>query len=197
VAKSPPKKQADVGVVTAAVNIGSLATMLLGRALTDRFSRRTILFAAPLVQAIAVSTVVAAVVTDHVTIAQIGVVGFVQGLVAGMTQGASFAALRRVVPAEQRPTAFAQDQGRVMAIRLAGPSAGGFLFGVARWVPFLGDAVSFLASAAGILLIRRPLGPDLGEREPRVSIFATIGAGLRFIRGHAYLRFVTMWAAVA
>jgi MFS family permease len=188
---------AGAGAVEAAVSIGGLVTMLIGGALADRFPRRAILVAGPLTQAAAVSTVVVVVVTGHVTVVHIAAVGFVQGLVGGLSGGAEFAALRRVVPEEQLPTAFAQSQGRTMAIRLAGPSAGGFLFGVARWVPFLGDALSFLVSALGVVLIRRPLGPDLDERDPREPVFASIAAGFRFIRGNAYLRFLTVWAALA
>jgi MFS family permease len=188
---------AGAGVVGAAVNIGGLVTMLFGGALGDRFSRRTLLIAAPLVQAVAVGAVVAAVLTGQVTVADVGVVGFVQGMASGLAGGAEFAALRRLVPQEQLPAAFAQFEGRAMTIRLVGPAAGGFLFGIAQWVPFLGDALSFLASAAGVLLIRRPLGPDLAERGPRESIFASIGIGLRYIRGNAYLRFMTAWVAFA
>jgi len=187
---------AGAGVVAAAVSIGGLVTMLLGGALADRFSRKTILFVVPLVQAAAVGTVAAAVVTGNVTVAHIGVVGFIQGMGTGLAGGAEFASLRRVVEAEQLPTAFAQLEGRNMTILLVGPTAGGFLFGLARWLPFLGDAVSFLASAAGVALIRRPLGPDLDERKPRESIVASIRTGFRFIRGSAYLRFVTAWAAL-
>ncbi|MGP3955795.1 MFS transporter [Nonomuraea sp. 3N208] len=188
---------AEAGAAGAAVSIGGLVTRLIGGALADRFSRRTILVAGALVQAVAVTTVVVAVVTGHVNVVHIAAVGLVRGLAGGLAEGAGFATLRRVVPAEQLPTAFAQLQGRSMAIRLVGPTAGGFLFGVARWVPFFGDVLSFLASALGVLLIRRPLGPDLDERRPRESIVASIGAGLRFIRGNAYLRFLTAWAALA
>lgn len=193
---------AGAGVVQAAVSLGGLVTMLLGGALADRFSRKTILFAVPLVQGAAVSTVVAAVVTGHITVAQLAVVGFVQGMGTGLAGGAEFAALRRVVDADQLPTAFAQLQGRSMTILLAGPTAGGFLFGVARWVPFLGDAVSFLASATGVALIRRPLGPSRDERDgrderaPREPLRASIATGFRFIRGNAYMRFVMAWAAL-
>jgi len=187
---------AGAGVVAAAVSIGGLVTMLLGGALADRFSRKTIMIVVPLVQAAAVGTVAAAVVTGNVTVAQIGVVGFIQGMGTGLAGGAEFASLRRVVEAEQLPAAFAQLEARNMTIFLVGPTAGGFLFGVARWVPFFGDAVSFLASATGVALIRRPLGPGQGELGPRESVVASIGNGFRFIRGSAYLRFVTIWGAL-
>lgn len=197
---------ARAGFVGSAEGIGLLVTMLLGGALADRYSRRTILIAGPLAQALAVSTVAAAIATGHVNIAQLAAVGFIQGLVSGLAGGADIAALRRVVPAPQLPTAFAQLQGRRMAIRLAGPTTGGFLFAVARWVPFLADAISFLASAAGVALIRRPLGPDQSDRTPNTSpdpadppepILTAIRAGFRYIRNSPYLRFLSIWAGVA
>lgn len=185
------------GAVEAAVSIGGLLTMLLGGALADRFSRRTILVGSSLVEAMAVGTVVVAVADGYFSLVQLGVVGFIQGLAGGLADGAGFAALCRVVPEEQLPTAFAQMQGRSMAIRLAGPAAGGFLFGLARFAPFLGDLVSFLAGAIGAVLIRRPLGPDPEERVSEESILASVAAGMRYIAGSAYLRFLTVWAALA
>ncbi len=206
---------ARAGFVGSAEGIGLLITMLLGGALADRYSRRTILIAGPLAQALAVSTVAAAIATGHVNIAQLAAVGFIQGLVSGLAGGADIAALRRVVPAPQLPTAFAQLQGRRMAIRLAGPTTGGFLFAVARWVPFLADAISFLASAAGVALIRRPLGPYQSDHtptpptdspdpspstapaDPPEPILTSIRAGFRYIRNSPYLRFLSIWAGVA
>jgi MFS family permease len=210
----------SAGVVAAAESIGGLVTMLIGGALADRVSRRAILVASPLVQAVVVGTVVVAVVTGHVYVSHVAAVGLIQGLVGGMAGGADFAALRRVVPEEMLPNAFALAQGRTWAIRLAGPSSGGLLFGVARWLPFLGDAVSFLASALGVLLIRAPLGPDPDEHEDehegededehehddehehegergRESILASIAGGFRYIRSNAYLRFLTIWSGLA
>jgi MFS family permease len=187
---------AGAGAVEAAVNIGGLLTMLLGGALADRISRRALMVGSSLVQAAAVGTVIVAVATGHYSIIHLGIVGFIQGLAMGLDEGAGFATLCRLVPEKQLPTAFAQYQGRTMAIRLAGPSAAGLLFGLARWAPFLADFISFLAGALGALLIRRPLGPDPDERTSDESMFASIGAGLRYIAGNAYLRFLTVWAAL-
>lgn len=189
---------ASAGIVASAEGIGALVTMLIGGALADRFSRRTILLAGPLVQAVVVSTVVIAVITGHVNVVHVAAVGLIQGLAGGLTGGADFAALRRVVPKEQLPNAFALEQGRTMAIRLVGPSSGGVLFGIARSLPFLGDAVSFVAGALGVLLIRQPLGPDPDEHDGQSeSIFASIAGGFRYIRSNAYLRFLTVWVALA
>ncbi|WP_432854468.1 MFS transporter [Amycolatopsis sp. CA-161197] len=189
---------AGAGVVEAAVIVGSLMTMLFGGVLADRFSRRAILVIGPLVQAAAVSGVVVAVLTGHVAVSGLAAVGFVQGLAGGLTQGAQLAALRRLVPDEQMAAAWGQYEARVRTIKLAGPAVGGFLFGVTRWVPFLSDALSFLASAVGVLLIKRPLGPDRDDEDsgPGESVFASIGAGLKFIRGNAYLRFTAAWVSL-
>jgi MFS family permease len=186
----------NAGIVGAAGSLGLLATLLIGGALADRVSRRALLLAGPLLQALAVSTVVGAVLLHRVSVAHIAAVGLLQGVIGGLTSGASRPALRRVVPPVQLPAAFSQLQARHMAVRLIGPSVGGLLFSVARWVPFAADAASFVASAAGVALIRTPLGPDTDDRAPRASIFRDIAAGLRFIRGSSYLRFLAVWTAL-
>ncbi|MFD8078864.1 MFS transporter [Streptomyces sp. NPDC059718] len=185
---------ASAGIVGSTVSIGALTTMLVGGSLADRHSRRMLLLAGSLLQAVAVGSVCWAVAFDHVNVAYVAAIGLFQGFAGGLTSGASRPALRRIVPPKQLPAAFSQMQGRDMAVRLAAPPTGGFLFSLARWVPFLGDAVSFLVSALGVLLIRQPLGPDVREarREP---VVASIRMGLAYIRRDAYLRFLTIYTA--
>lgn len=187
---------AGAGAVEAASSIGYVVTLLIGGALADRFSRRSLMLVAPIIQAVAVSTVVVAVLADQVTIPHVAAVGLLQGLAGGLSGGAEYAALRRVVDEDQLPTAFALAQGRGMAIRLVGPAVGGLLFGITRFLPFLADAISFLINVVGVLMIRRPLGPDLDENAEREPVLTSIRTGLRFIAGNAYLRFVTVWAAL-
>ncbi|MEV6412984.1 MFS transporter [Kribbella sp. NPDC051718] len=184
------------GAVEAAVSIGYVVTLLVGGALADQFSRRTLMLLSPSIQAVAVITVTIAVFTDHVTIPHIVLVGFLQGLAGGLSGGAEYAALRRVVDQDQLPTAFSLMQARGMVIRLAGPAIGGVLYGLARFLPFLVDAISFVVNIVGVLMIRRPLGPDLDENEAREPVLKSIGGGIRFIMANAYLRFVLVWAAL-
>jgi MFS family permease len=187
---------AKTGIVAAASNIGSLITLLIGGALADRYSRRMLLIVGPLVQAAVVGSVAIAVVAGHVILVHVAAAGLVDGAVVGVTSGASRAALRRLVPSADYAGATAQLYGRDMSVRVAGPPFGGVLFSLSRALPFIGDAFSYLAGVAGVLAIRRSLGPDVTEHEDREPLFRAVKGGLRFLLANPYLRFVAVWAAV-
>ena len=184
---------AKAGVIAACENVGRLVTLPLGGVLADRFSRKAMLVCAPLGQAAAVGAVVPLVLTHHVSVFTLGAVAVAQGLVNGLGGGATLPSLRRILPAAQFPAASAARQGRDMAAELVGPPIGGLLFVLARWAPFLGDALSYLAAAAGSALIRTPLGPDQGDSAPREPMRRQLAEGYRFIRSSAYMRFITAW----
>src|SRR5262249_18286228 len=101
-----------------------------------------------------------------------------------------------IVPAEQFQALSASKQGREMISRLAGPPLGGALFTIARWIPFLGDAISFLVSALGVAMIRQPLGPDAADRAAHASTVASMREGFAYIRTSVYLRFIIVWSAL-
>jgi MFS family permease len=193
--------------VAAAKSLGMLFTLLIGGVIADRYQRRTILTYGPLVQAVAVATIVWAVLTGHVTVILVAVVGLLQGLVSGLTMAAFQPTMRRLVPAAELPTAFAQMTGRTQAVRLIGPAIGGLLFSVARWIPFLVDSISFFASTASVAALRTPLGPDQPTAQAKTGsdnarpvhrepFLRALGTGVRFIRGNGYLVFITVWTAV-
>jgi hypothetical protein len=71
-------------------------------------------------------------------------------------------------------------------VRLAGPPLGGALFGVARGLPFVVDAVSYAFSTLSLLAMRTPFQE---EREPQVaSLRARLAEGFRFVWGQPFLR---------
>ncbi|HEV2347220.1 MAG TPA: MFS transporter [Actinocrinis sp.] len=187
---------AQAGAIAALENVGRLTTLLIGGVLADRFSRKALLVGAPMIQALAVGAVVPLVLTRHVSVYSLGAVAVVQGVVNGLSGGAMMPALKRIVPAEQFPAASASRQGRDMAAELVGPPIGGILFAAARWAPFVGDALSYLAAALGSGLIRTPLGPELGEDTPREPMRRQLAEGWRFIRSNDYMRFITTWIPV-
>jgi MFS family permease len=186
---------ARTGIVAAAANIGSLVTMLIGGALADRWSRRALLVGGALIQSAVVASVGFAVLAGRVVLIHVAAAGFVDGAIVGITNGAHRATLRRVVDPADLPAASAAYQARVMGVRVAGPPLGGVLFTAARAIPFLADAGSYFASVFGVLVIRRPLGPDKAENEVREPFLTAVAGGMRFLAGNAYLRFVAWWAA--
>lgn len=188
---------ARAGVVGACLNIGGLSTTLLGGALADRYSRRRLTITADLIQAVAVGTVVAAVAEGYVNVVHIGAVALIQGMCNGIGGAAMTPVLKRIVPPEQFPALSASKQGREMISRLAGPPLGGALFSIARWIPFLGDAISFLVSAVGVGMIRKPLGPDRDdEATAHASPWQSMREGFAYIRTSVYLRFIIVWSAL-
>lgn len=202
---------ARAGVVGACLNLGGLATTLPGGVIADRFARRPVIIACYLGQAVGTSTVVYAVAHGHVNVLHIAVVALIQGMLNGISGAALAPVLRRLVHPDQFPAMSAARQGRDMGASLVGPPVGGTLFTLARWLPFLGDAVSFAVAAVGVAAIRRPLGPDRprGRRSPAQpdadtaaapagirAAFAEIRAGVEFIVRHPFLRFAVPWAAL-
>lgn len=187
---------AQAGAVAALENVGRLCTLLIGGVLADRFSRKALLVAAPMIQAVAVGAVVPLVLTGHVSVWSLGIVAIIQGVVNGLSGGAMMPALKRIVPEEQFPAASASRQGRDMAAELVGPPIGGILFAAARWAPFVGDALSYLAAAIGSGLIRTPLGPDRDDDTPHEPMRRQLAEGWQYIRSNAYMRFITAWIPI-
>jgi hypothetical protein len=84
-------------------------------------------------------------------------------------------AFKAVVPQSQLADAASVSMARMSVVRLAGPPAGGALFGLARGVPFVVDAVSYAFSTVSLLLMRTRF------QEARVA-----GGRPRFREGAAY-----------
>jgi MFS family permease len=184
------------GLIGSANLVGILVTTLWGGALADRVSRRAILTVGPLAQAVVLAAVATVVRTDHAHVPLLVVAALLSGLCAGVILGASTPALARIVPKEQLPTANGQAMGRDMAAQLLGSPLGGILFAVARWFPFAADAVSFVFAAIGALNIRRPLGPDRSQEQPKTTMVRDVTDGIRFVRDQPFLRFVVVMAAL-
>ena len=187
---------AKAGLITAASQIGMVATTLWGGALADRVSRKAIMIIGPVVQAAALGTVAVLVRVGHVPLATLAAMACVSGLANGFTSGAATPALRRLVPKAQLATASGQMFSRDMAAEIIGSPVGGLLFTIARWMPFGADAVSFLFASLGAALIRRPLGPDRSAREEKSTMLADIRQGIGFVRRQPFLRFVVIWSAL-
>ncbi|MFD7280807.1 MFS transporter [Streptomyces sp. NPDC059862] len=187
----------QAGTITVLHMLGRLGTLVLGGALADRVSRRALLSLAALVEALSMGAVAWLVYRGDPSVLGLHALALVSGLAAGLRSGVTAPVLRRIVPKEQVADATAQGMGRDLLAQLVGAPLGGLFYAMARWVPFLFDAISFLCIMLGSLLIRRPLGPDRrDDGEPRAGLFADIKDGLRLIRRSDYLVFTLAWGAL-
>jgi predicted MFS family arabinose efflux permease len=173
---------ADAGLVAAAGSLPFLVAGLPAGPLVDRWNRRTVLLLSEVAAGLILATVPIALRLGRITVTHLAVVAFVQGLCSVFFGLAERAALPLIVPAACLPTAIAQNEARTRGAGLLGPPLGGLLFGLGRAVPFLVDAVSFLLSAAALLLIRKDLRarPATAAAPPEPLRRATV-EGMRWV----------------
>jgi hypothetical protein len=184
---------ARAGVVGFARIAPIAALTLVAGVAADRFDRRRVMVAADAVRGVALGLLAVSLLAGRAAFWPIVAVAFVEGAGTAFFAPAASGALRSVVPARQLPAAAGATQARLAAVRLAGPPLGGALFGLARAVPFVVDAVSYVCSLATVLLMRTPFQE---EREaPPERLRAQFGAGLRFVWAQPFLRTVALLLA--
>lgn len=183
----------QAGMVGTAAQVTRLASRLPGGVLADRVNRRRAMLVCDVIRMVAFLVLAAAVATGHAGLAVIVVVAVIDAACGSLFNTTEHAALRSIVPARQLPAAVARNEARSYGATLAGPPLGGMLFGVTHALPFLGNALSYLASMVGIVLIRKPLQAEREEDPPGHA--AALAEGLRFVFGNPFLRAVVVIAA--
>jgi MFS family permease len=177
------------GVVGFAQTLPFLLLYLPGGAWVDRWDRRRTMVVCEVGRMVALGSIaVTAVVggVHSITIAQLAAVAFVEGSLFVLFDLAEGAALPRLVPAGQLPTAVAWNQARTQGADLVGQPLGGLLFAIAPALPFAVDSVSYLVSGGAVAAIRTRLQ---GERAATADRLRTrIAQGIRFVRRSAFLR---------
>src|SRR5262249_61584698 len=104
-------------------------------------------------------------------------------------------------PPDRLPAAMAGSRARAGGAALLGPALGGWLFALHRLLPFLFDAVSYLASALLINQIRTPLHPAApgGTAAPAGGTAVPdrrLSAGARYLVADRELRTVVGYGGV-
>jgi predicted MFS family arabinose efflux permease len=176
----------DAGLVAAAGTLPYLVANLPAGPLVDRWNRRMILLVSELVAGLTLATVAIATWLGVLTVAQLVVVAFVQGLCFVFFGVAERAALPRIVPAALLPTAVAQNEARARGAALAGPPLGGTLFGIGPALPFLADAFSYVIASIALLFIRSDL--QNRTRTPAEPLWQATATGLRWVWRHPLIR---------
>ena len=174
---------AKAGVVAFAKTVPIAVLALPAGALADRVNRKRLMVTCDAVRALALLSIPIALALGRAPDGLIVAVAFVDGSGFVFSYIAERGALRRLVARDQLPEAVARNESRTFAANLAGPPLGGLLFGIARAVPFLFDAISYAASTTSLLLIRsdfQEVRDDSERGDPR--------EGLRWIWQRPFLR---------
>jgi predicted MFS family arabinose efflux permease len=172
--------------VTSVAGFVRLGLRLPAGVLIDRTNRRRLMLYCESLRALAMGVLAVAVAAGHAGLGLILVVAGVDGAGVALFSAAERAALRHVVLARQLPEAAARNEARTFTAELVGPSLGGVLFGVARALPFIVDAASFLVSFGAIAAIRRPLQEHTNQ--PREGWVRSLVEGWRFVVREPFLR---------
>jgi MFS family permease len=180
------------GVVGTVRLVVQLVLGLPGGALSDRFDRRLTMIACDSVRAAALGLLVALVLLHVVTWPVVLAVSVVDGAANVLFDPSANAALPAIVADEQLEQAWAATEARTYGASLAGPALGGFLFGVGSAVPFLGDAVSYIVSAATVSRIRGRFRPV--QTGQRTALWREAADGVRLVGRNPLLRAVVIQA---
>lgn len=175
--------------------LGLCGALLPAGVLADRADRRRLMRLASGSGLVLYGSLVAAGLLGTLTVPHLAVVALLTGVGAGVFSPAETSAVRTVVPNEDLATALSQVQARQHVASLLGGPLGGVLYGVARWLPFAADAVSFAVSWVLLGRIRTDLSPAPADG-PRPRAREEIREGLAFTMTRPFFRTLMIWAAL-
>jgi len=157
--------------------------MLLGGALSDRFSPRSLMLGSNAIRAVLVGIIAALVLTGRAELWQLFVMAGLFGVVDALFYPAIGAILPMLVDEETLPPANAVLQGSQQLASLIGPAAAGVLVALVNTGPaFVIDAFSFAIASVALFFVvggRRAATAE-GPAEARPGLLSSVGVGLRY-----------------
>lgn len=182
------------GLVLGVDAMAQLVAGLPAGALADRWNRKKLMLGCEAVYSLAVASLVAAVWWNVVSIPQLIAVAAVMGCCRSLFGPAEGATLARIVPAAQLPTAVAMNSARGALGQLSGTALGGFLYGLARAVPFAFDVLAHACSFVALCFVRAPHHETVPRGEGHLG--REMAEGLRWVWNERHVR-VTVLCAVS
>lgn len=181
----------QVSLVTFAGWLPWLLFGLISGALVDRWDRRQVMWTVDAFRAILVGVLALAVLAGWASIPLLAAIGFLLGTGQTLVDTAAQSLIPALVGRHRHRLERANSQlygARTVGQQFVGPPAGGVLFSLAAWVPFLVDALSFAASSALVAAIRGHFTSQGAADAPRAGLRIDIAQGLRWLLAHRLLR---------
>jgi MFS family permease len=195
------RSPAAVAAVTA---VQGLPWLLLGGGLgvvVDRTDRRRLMVTVDLARAAVIMALAAAILAHGAGLWLIYLTAFVTGAGSALRDTAAVTCVPRLVQPDRLEQANARViAGQIVGNELAGPAAGGWLFGLAAVLPFavnagtLGIAVLLLLTLPGVFA--PPPADRAAEPGARSSLWRDFTEGLRWLWQHPDMRDVTIVAGL-
>jgi transmembrane secretion effector len=187
---------AALAVLGIGMTVPTIACLLLGGVISDRFDRRRVLLVSDVGRALVVGVLAVLSLTGVLTFVELVVVVALYGVGTAFFTPAFEAIVPDIVPTVDLGAANSLDQFvRPLALRMVGPALGGWLV---AWLgagsAFAFDAASFAASACALSLLRAPRSVAAAAS---TSTLAAISEGFRFVRRHVWLWGTLVSAAIA
>jgi MFS family permease len=166
--------------------------MLLGGALSDRWSPRSLMLYSNAIRGVLVAALALLVLTGHAALWQLYIVAGAFGVVDALFYPALSAILPMLVDEPTLPPANALMQGSQQLAGLIGPALAGVLVALVQTGPvFAFDAVSFgVATIAifGVVGGRRHASAQVAGESAKAGVLASVAAGIRYAWSDPALR---------
>jgi MFS family permease len=187
------RKASLLGTVSFFANAPILVLGLLGGAIADRASRRTIMLGTQLVLSACALTLSGLTVTGHVAVWQIIAIAMVAGTASALYTPAMQAVLPALVGPGDLLNAVSLNAVQFNLARAVGPTVAALTYGaIGPAGCFLVNALGFLVLAALLARIRLPATPAATP----ASIAHALREGLRYARAHPVIGPALALAAV-
>ncbi len=188
-----PQAMAIVGI---AMTVPTIACLLVGGVVSDRFDRRRVMLCADSTRALALAVLAGLAMSGALTLAELVGLAALYGAATAFFDPAFDAVVPEVLDGEALAQANSLDQLiRPLALRLLGPALGGPVIAlIGTGGAFAVDAVSFLVSGLALVAMSSPRQEQDRSTAP---IRREILAGMRYVRRHAWLWVTFATAAIA
>jgi MFS family permease len=161
-------------------------------ALVDRWPRKRVMIVCTLCLMLCVASIplVLFLANGQLQLLLLYGIAFSLGTTSLFYEMAELAALAWVVPKAQLTTAVAQNEFVYSSCSLLGPALGSLLFSVARLLPFIADALSYVILLGSLLNIRSPMQNERSAQ--RRHLLVEVREGLSWLWSQKVMRSVVL-----
>ncbi len=160
--------------------------LLVGGAIVDRFSRRTLLIISDCARALLTAVLVVLIATGHLKFYELLVFAVLFGTFDAVFMPAMTALTPEIVPEELLPAMNAvRPLSNNLMGSMIGPAVGGVIAAASTSWAIGVDCATFLVSAGALFLMKPTPSP---QRTPGSSMLSEIKEGVRYVRHTRWLR---------